>query len=84
MENLKVEQAEWTGTYMDNHVTESIEWSKETYQVEFITLPPEEKAKWDALLNPITTKWIEDTTAKGFPAEQIVEDIKALIQKHSM
>ena len=84
MDDLRVEQAEWTGAYMDNHVKESIEWSKETYQVEFIELAPEEKARWDELLAPITAKWIEDTSAKGFPAEQIVEDIKALVEKHSM
>lgn len=82
MDDLRVEQAEWTGTYMDNHVTESIEWSKQTYQVEFIQLPPEEKAKWDALLEPITAKWIAANKAK-IPAEAIVNDIKALLQKYS-
>ena len=82
MDDLRVEQAEWTGTYMDNHVTESIEWSKQTYQVEFIQLPPEEKTKWEALLEPITAKWIADNAAK-IPAEAIVNDIKALLQKYT-
>jgi len=84
MEDLRVEQAEWTGNYMDDHVKESNDWSKETYQVEFIQLPAEEKAKWDELLAPITAQWVEDTKAKGFPAEAIVEDIKALIEKYGM
>jgi TRAP-type C4-dicarboxylate transport system substrate-binding protein len=82
MDDLRVEQAEWTGNYMDNHVKESIEWSKKTYQVEFIELPPNEKSKWDAKLQSITEKWISDTKSKGFPAEQIVGDIKGLIKKH--
>ncbi len=84
MDDLRVEQAEWTGNYMDNHVTESIEWSKETYQIEVIQLPAEEKAKWDELLAPITSQWIEETKGKGFPAEEIVEDIKALLKEHTM
>jgi len=53
MEDLSVEQAEWTGNYMDNHVKDSIAWSKETYQVEFIQLSEEEKTKWDEMLGPI-------------------------------
>ena len=84
MDDLRVEQAEWTGDYMDNHVKDSIEWSKETHQVEFIQLSEEEKAKWDALLAPITDQWVEDVKAKDFPAEAIVEDIKALITKYGM
>ncbi len=82
-DDLRVEQSEWTGTYMDNHVDESIAWSKKTYDVEFIELSAEEKAKWDAKLEPITNAWIEDAKSKGFPGEQIVEDIEALIAKHA-
>ena len=82
MDDLRVEQAEWTGNYMDNHVKESIKWSKKTYQVEFIELPPTEKSKWDAKVQSITKKWILDKKSKGFPAEQIVEDINGLIKKH--
>lgn len=82
MEDMIPEQAVWTGEYMDNHVKESIEWSRKTYQVEFIQLAPEEKAKWDERLSGITEKWIQDTSQKGFPAKAIVEDITALIQKH--
>ena len=83
-DELRVEQSEWTGTYMDNHVQESIEWSKKTYDVEFIELGADERAKWDARLEPITEAWIKDAEGKGFPGGQIVEDIEGLIKKHSM
>ena len=82
MEDLKAEQAEWTGNYMDNQVKASIEWSKKTHQVEFITLSAAEKTGWDEKLKNITDKWITDNTAKGYPAQDIVGDIKALIKKH--
>ena len=62
---------------------EAIDWSKETYQVEFIDIPAAEKAKWDELLTPITTDWIKAVSDQGFPAESIVEDIRALIEKYS-
>ena len=82
IDDMKVEQSKWTGNYMDNHVNEAIEWSKKTYNVEFITLPKEEKAKWDALLVPITENWIKDVTAKGFPGKEIVNDINAFAKKY--
>ncbi len=83
MDDMVDEQAAWTGDYMDNHVKEGIEWSKATHQVEFINLSKEDKAEWDKLLDPITQKWIGEQKAKGFPAEEIVKDIKELIVKYS-
>jgi len=79
---LTLEQSKWTGVYMDNHVIDSIEWSKKNQGVEVIQLPAAEKAKWDSLLEPIVDKWIQSNTAKGLPAQQIVDDIKGLAKKH--
>ncbi len=83
MEDLGTEQAEWTGNYMDDHVKESISWSKKEYKVEFIELSKSEKAEWNNKLKFITDKWIQDATVKGFPAKAIVKDIKALTKKYS-
>jgi TRAP-type C4-dicarboxylate transport system substrate-binding protein len=83
MENMRVQQAVWTGTYMDNHVEEANEWSKSNQGVEFITLAPDEKAKWDARLAFITDNWIKDATAKGFPGAEIVADIKAFTKMYT-
>lgn len=79
-EDLGREQAEWTGVYMDNHVREAIEWSKEKEGVEFITL--KDKAAWDKALEPIVEEWIEKNGGQ-VPAKQIVDDIKTLIKKYS-
>jgi len=84
MDDLMVEQAEWTGTYMDNHVQEAIAWSKKTYNVEFIDLTPRQTDRWNELLKPITAKYIQEATAKGLPATSIVNDLQELIKKHSM
>ncbi len=80
LDDLALEQAEWTGIYMDNHVKESIEWSQKEQGVEFIDL--KDKAEWDKALEPIVAAWISKNEGK-VPAKQIVEDIRALIAKHS-
>jgi len=83
MEDLGTEQAEWTGTYMDNHVKDSIEWSKKNYNVEFIQLGDSEMAMWNQKLQFIADNWIKNAKEKGLAAEAIVEDIKTLTKKHS-
>jgi TRAP-type C4-dicarboxylate transport system substrate-binding protein len=83
MEDMRVEQSEWTGVYMDNHVKESVGWSQKEQKVEVITLSKEEKARWDAKLQFLTEKWIADASQKGLPAKAIVDDIRALIKKHA-
>jgi len=83
MDDLMVEQAEWTGDYMDNHVQDAIAWSKKTYNVEFIELSPRQTDRWNELLKPITDKYIQEAKAKGLPATSIVNDLQELIAKHS-
>jgi len=75
-DELGTQQSAWTGAYMDNHVIESINWSKEKQGVKVLTLSEEEKAKWNKLLEPIVDNWIKANAEKGLPAKQIVEDIK--------
>jgi TRAP-type transport system periplasmic protein len=82
MEQLGTEQAEWTGSYMDDHVKTSISWSKEKYNIELIELSKKEKADWNAPLKSIIDKWIEGAKAKGLPAEAVVDDIKMYIKNH--
>ena len=83
MDDLAMEQAWWTGNYMDNHVNESIEWSKKNHNIEITKLTQKELAKWNELLKPITDKWIENAKAKGLPARAILEDIKVAKEYHS-
>lgn len=79
---MGTEQSEWTGDYMDNHVKESMAWSKKLYQVEFIYLSAEEKLQWDHMLKPITNKWIQDAKKKDLSAEAIVKDIETFVKNY--
>jgi len=83
MEGLGVQQAMWTGTYMDNHVAVADEWSKNVQNVEFIELAPAEKAKWDAKLSFVAENWIKKANEKGFPGQAIVADIKTFTKMYT-
>lgn len=83
IDDMALEQCLWTGDYMDKHVQESIEWSKATYQVEFIELSAADKAKWNALLEPIVLQWITDQNTDGLPGQEIIDFLKAAIAKYA-
>ena len=84
MNDLILEQSEWTGNYMVNHVDNAIKWSKTEQGVEFIKLSKAEKAKWDAKLEFLSDKWVKGAEAKGLPAQNIVDYIGMLVSKYSM
>lgn len=73
---LGPQQAAWTGVYMDNHVNDSIEWSKKKHDIKITVLPKEERAKWESKLKPLVDKWVADAKAKGLPGKAIVSDIE--------
>jgi TRAP-type C4-dicarboxylate transport system substrate-binding protein len=81
--DLREEQAIWTAEYMEQHVKEAIEWSKEKHHIEVINLDTSEKARFDELLKAIVDQWIIDESVKGLPADQIVKDIKSMVAKYS-
>ncbi len=83
MNGMIEEQAAWTGNYMDNHVQDAIEWSKQEHQVKVITLTPGKKADWNKKLAPITENWVKAAKEKGLPGDQIVQDIKELVVKRT-
>jgi len=75
-EELGPQQSVWTGVYMDNHVEDSIEWSRKNYNIEITVLPQEEMDRWESKLKPLVDKWITNAGKKGLPAKEIVSDIK--------
>ncbi len=83
MDELALEQAEWTGQYMDGHVKKAMDWSVQTHSVEVITLDAAAQAEWNSRLQFITDQWIKDAGAKGFPSQAIVDDIRTLTQKYT-
>ncbi len=83
MDDLGREQAIWTGRYMDDHVKEAIDWSKKTYNVEFITLSKAEMEKVRELLKPVIDNYLAKTKAAGLPGEAFLKDLKILKEKYA-
>ncbi len=81
-DDLGREQAEWTGNYVDKHVTEAIEWSKKKYNFQMIDLPASDKAQIPALLKPIVDAYIKKMTAAGLNGAQIVDDLYKIKAKY--
>lgn len=82
-DDLAEEQCLWTGEYMDGHVLEAIEWSKTEQGVEVISLPADQLAQWNALLEPNVKEWLEIAKKANLPAEEILADIKTFIKKYA-
>src|SRR5512143_34232 len=82
LDGMRREQAEWTGKYVDDHVTEALAWSKANYQHQLFQLSAADHEKIDSLLKPMTDEYVKRTAALGLPAAQIVADTLALKKKY--
>jgi TRAP-type C4-dicarboxylate transport system substrate-binding protein len=81
-DDMKREQAEWTGKYVDDHVQESLAWSKQKYNLQIFELPASDKAEIPKLLNPIISAYVKKVNALGLPGDQILKDVYSLKAKY--
>lgn len=84
IEELGPEMAVWTGNYHDNeNVARALEWSKKEHQLQIVPVADDERARWDAKLEPMTQKWIAEMNAKGLPAEKYLKRLRELRDQFS-
>lgn len=82
LDDLGAEQAAWTGNYLDAHVNESVNWSKQKYGIEVMDLPADEAAKAEEKLAVMVEGWKERAKEKGVDADAVLADVKALRAKY--
>jgi TRAP-type C4-dicarboxylate transport system substrate-binding protein len=82
LDDLRREQAEWTGKYVDDHVKEALEWSKQKYNHQVIQLPAAEKAEIPKLVKPMIEDYIKRVTGQGIPGQQVINDLLKLKEKY--
>jgi len=82
LDDMRREQALWTGTYVDDHVSEALAWSKQTYQHQLFTLPAADVDTVRGLLQPMVDAYVSRVTEQGLDGKQIVADVLALKKKH--
>ncbi len=74
-DDLAKEQSLWTGEYMDGHVTEALDYSKEKYQESIYKFTPEQLQEVAQKLAPMPQKWMKDASAAGLEAQAIWDDM---------
>ncbi len=82
IDGLAREQAEWTGTYVDNHVREALEWSRKKYNHQVIRLSGADQKEMARLTKPMIDDYVKRSTSQGLPGEQIMKDVYVLKQKY--
>ena len=81
-DDMRREQAEWTGKYVDDHVQESLKWSKEKYNHQLIKLSKADMDEIAKLTKPMIDEYIKKVNGMGLPGDQIVKDAYSLKTKY--
>ncbi|MGP4082698.1 TRAP transporter substrate-binding protein [Pseudalkalibacillus sp. R45] len=83
IDELNGEMSIFTGKYLDEHVKEAMEWSKETENLEVISLSQEEELKWEETLKEIQGDVVEKVDSKGLPGSEYRDRLYELVEKYS-
>jgi len=82
IDDLRLDQAIWTGRYVDDHVKDALSWSKQKYGHQVIQLSATDKAEIKRLLQPMVKEYIAKVSARGLPGEQIISDVNKFKAKY--
>lgn len=82
LDDLARDQAQWTGRYLDAHINDSLDWSREKYQVEVHALTPAEHAEIRKLSQPLVEAWKAECAKAGIDADAVLEDLLNLQAKY--
>ncbi len=80
--NTGREMSKWVGRVMDEGDAPGIKVAQKSGN-KMIVLDEAETARWRKVAEPLAAKWIEEMSAKGYPAAEMVADAKAMIAKYA-
>jgi len=83
IDELGPEMARWTGQYLDGHCIDAVEWAVAEEGVEVVTLSEAEKARWDAVLQPLVDDAVAKLDAQGLPGTAFITRLYELRDKYS-
>ncbi len=78
IDDLSLEQAEWTGKYWDNHVKTALDWSKEKFGIEVFAFSDADVKAMNAAIAPLIEAWKKEAKAAGLDGDAILADIAAM------
>ena len=82
IDDMRREQAEWTGKYVDDHVQEALKWSKEKYNHQVLKLSKADTTEIANLTKPMIDEYIKKVNGMGLAGDQIVKDVYSLKTKY--
>jgi TRAP-type C4-dicarboxylate transport system substrate-binding protein len=82
IDDMRREQAEWTGDYVDRHTKESLAWSKDKYNHQVFQLSKKDRMEIPKLVQPMLDEYTKRTEAQGVPGKKIVGDVQQLRKKY--
>jgi TRAP-type C4-dicarboxylate transport system substrate-binding protein len=81
LDALYLEQAEWTGSYVDQHVQEALSWAKEQHKLAVSEPSAEDRAALRATAQPLIEEYVTRATAKGVDAQAVIAFIRGKMAK---
>lgn len=80
--DLGREQAEWTGKYMDQHVQDSLAWSKDKYSIELIKMSDADMQSIKEKTLPLIEGWKKKASSAGIDGAAVLSDVEASRAKY--
>ncbi|MBQ6472625.1 MAG: TRAP transporter substrate-binding protein [Victivallales bacterium] len=77
LDDLYLEQADWTGAYVDQHVQDAFQWSKDTHQVQIRQITDTELADIRTRLAPIMESYVKRVAAKGIDGQKLIQFLQS-------
>ena len=71
-DDLYMEQAEWTGAYVDQHVEDAFKWAVETHQVTISQISDESLAAIRKKLAPMMDAYVKRVAEKGIDGQKLI------------
>lgn len=81
IDELNAEMTDFTGDYLDNHVTDSIKWSEEEHGLKTVKLKDEEK--WNEILKELQLEEVKKAEEAGLPGQEFYDRLYELIEEYS-
>ncbi|MDR3213051.1 MAG: TRAP transporter substrate-binding protein [Azoarcus sp.] len=76
LDGLYLEQAEWTGAYVDEHVQTALAWSAEKHSLKITEPADEDRAALRTTAQPLIEEYVARVTAKGVDGKAVIDFIK--------
>ncbi|WP_419786738.1 TRAP transporter substrate-binding protein [Pseudodesulfovibrio sp.] len=82
LDDLGREQAQWTGKYLDDYVSQALAWSKDKYGVEVFRLSDADMAEIASKGQPMIEAWKKQAAGKGIDADAVLADMLSYKKKY--